>query len=129
MAVRRFEARIRHQPQLSIIDLDGEINAQDEEALNAAYTEATKGQPDAVLLNFKDVSYINSTGIALVVGLLAQSRKSGRKLLTCGLSEHYRKIFEITRLSDFMGIYNDERDAVSSFVTLTSQQRPSGGAQ
>jgi anti-anti-sigma factor len=66
-----------------------------------------------VLLNFGGVGYINSTGIALIVGLLAQARKERRQLLACGLSEHYREIFEITRLSDFMTTYADESAALT----------------
>ena len=57
-----------------------------------------------ILLNFQEVDYINSTGIALIVGLLAQARKSHRRLVVCGLSEHYQEIFRITRLSDFIEI-------------------------
>jgi anti-anti-sigma factor len=55
-----------------------------------------------VLLNFSGVEYINSTGIALIVGVLAQVRKAKRHLSTFGLSDHYTEIFQITRLADFM---------------------------
>jgi anti-anti-sigma factor len=65
------------------------------------------------VLNFRAVDYINSTGIALIVGLLAQARKSRRKLVVCGLSEHYQEIFRITRLSDFMEIFDDETSALA----------------
>ena len=65
------------------------------------------------MLNFEGVDYINSTGIALIVGLLAQARKSHRRLVVCGLSEHYQEIFRITRLSDFMQIFDDEPSALA----------------
>ena len=35
----------------------------------------------------------------------------------CGLSEHYRQIFAITRLSDFMAIFADEDSAVTATVS------------
>jgi anti-anti-sigma regulatory factor len=38
------------------------------------------------------------------VGLLARARTNGQVLSARGLSEHYRQIFEITRLADFMTI-------------------------
>ncbi len=56
------------------------------------------------MLNFAGVDYINSTGIALIVGLLAKARAAHTPLAATGLSEHYREIFTITRLSDFMEI-------------------------
>ena len=64
-----------------------------------------------LLLDFGDVAYINSTGIALIVGLLGRARADGVAVAACRLSDHYREIFEITRLSDFMSIHADERSA------------------
>jgi anti-anti-sigma factor len=113
MAEKTLEARVRQQPAATIIDLNGEINSFAEEALNAAYAEASRQNSNPILLNFSGVDYINSTGIALIVGLLAQARKTGRRLLTCGLSDHYQEIFRITRLSDFMSIYPDEAAALA----------------
>ena len=83
----------------------GEINAAADETLNGAYTEAESHDSTDIVLNFGDVDYINSTGIALIVGLLAQARKSHRRLVVFGLSDHYAEIFQITRLADFMSIY------------------------
>ena len=82
--------------------------------MDAAYGEATAGSDAPVLLNFTDVDYINSTGIALIVGLLARARADGVRLCACGLSEHYREIFEITRLSDFTTIADNEDRALSA---------------
>jgi anti-sigma B factor antagonist len=109
-----FEARVRHQDDAAIIDMWGEIYAGAEEMLNAAYAEAEGHNPTAVLLNFSNVGYINSTGITLIVGLLARARKSQRRLLACGLSEHYVEIFQITRLADYMGVFADEASALAA---------------
>lgn len=107
-----LEAQVRHQPTTAVIDLRGDIDGNGEETLNHAFAEAIALKPTAVLLNFRDVSYINSKGIALIVMLLAQARKSGIRLLTTGLSPHYIEIFNITRLSDFMQFYPDEQAAL-----------------
>jgi len=89
MAAKSLEAQVRHQPRVAIIDLHGEINAFAEDVLNKAYAEAESRRAEVILLNFSDVDYINSTGIALIVSLLARARKSKRRLLACGLSDHY----------------------------------------
>jgi anti-anti-sigma factor len=114
MMVKQLAASVRQQPSAAIIDLHGEINGFAEAALNAAYAEAEAGNPEVILLNFGGVDYINSTGIALIVGLLARARASGRRLLACGLSEHYVEIFTITRLADFMTVYPSEQSALVS---------------
>ena len=113
MAVRHLEAEVRPTPGGAVLDLRGEINGFAQEALDAAYAEAEKGDPAAIILNFEEVDYINSTGIALIVGLLAKARAAKRRLLAYGLSEHYVEIFNITRLSDFVGVYPDEESALS----------------
>jgi anti-anti-sigma factor len=114
MATSGFEAHIRHQPSVAIIDLQGEMNAFAENVLNAAYDKAISQQPEVILLNFRQVDYINSTGIALVVGLLKRARQAGLPLIACGLSEHYVEIFHITRLTDFLPLFPDEVTALAS---------------
>jgi anti-anti-sigma factor len=113
MEATRFDARARERDGVAVIDLRGEIDAGADEALERAYAAAVKASTRTVLLNFADVEYINSTGIALIVGLLARARKQGTRVLAAGLSEHYREIFEITRLADFMELYPDEEGAVA----------------
>ncbi len=103
-----FEAQRRTSGDLVVLDLRGEVDGQADEALNAAYDEAIAPNPKRVLLNFEGVSYINSTGIALIVGLLAEARRSDRAILACGLTEHYKEIFEITRISDFITVVENE---------------------
>ena len=113
MQAKHLEASVRQEPAGAVLDLRGEINGFGQETLDSAYAEAEKGDPEAIILNFERVDYINSTGIALIVGLLAKARAAKRKLLAYGLSEHYVEIFNITRLSDFVGVYPDEESALS----------------
>ncbi len=113
MQANHLEASVRPEPGSAVLDLRGEINGFGQQALDDAYAEAEAKDPEAILLNFEEVDYINSTGIALIVGLLAKARASKRKLLAYGLSEHYIEIFDITRLSDFVGVYPDEESSLS----------------
>jgi anti-anti-sigma factor len=119
MPVKQLEANIRQEPALAIIELNGEIDGFAEETLEKAYQDAEASQPQTILLNFTDVNYINSTGIALIVSMLAKARKEHRQLAISNLSDHYKEIFQITRLADFMSIYPDERTAREA---LTKQE-------
>ena len=113
MTASELQAEVREREGVPVIDLTGDVNSEAESALNDAYARATAGGTDAVVLNFARADYINSTGIALIVGLLAQARANRVQVKAFGLTEHYREIFEITRLSDFMTITDDEDRAVS----------------
>jgi anti-anti-sigma factor len=109
-----FEAGSRTTDALVIIDFRGEIDGSADEALNGAYADAIASDPKRVLLRFDEVTYINSTGIALLVGLLAEARRADRSVLACGLTDHYKEIFEITRIADFMTIFDDEAGALAA---------------
>ncbi len=69
---------------------------------------------EAVILNFKDLSYMNSGGIGLLVTTLIRARRKGHRLLAYGLNEHYREIFSLTRLDEAIGIYEDESAALEA---------------
>jgi anti-sigma B factor antagonist len=112
MPVKTLEAKVRHLQDYSIIDLKGDINSFAVETLNNAFSEASGQSTRAVLLNFSEVEYINSTGIALIVGLMSKARQNNQRLVTYGLSDHYVSIFNITRLSDYIGLYPDEASAL-----------------
>jgi anti-anti-sigma factor len=107
-----FHAAIRQVNEQVIIDLHGDINALANQELQVIYEKAEKGTTRTILLNFEKVSYINSTGIAIIVGLLTKARQSQHKIAACGLSDHYMEIFEITRLSDYIKVFVDEPSAL-----------------
>ena len=131
MPAKQLEASVRQKGSTAVIDLRGEINALAQETLEAAYAASEKESPEVILLNFEEVDYINSTGIALIVGLLAKARATKRRMLACNLSDHYVEIFNITRLSDFMHVFENEERALEEATTSRgghSTQKESDGA-
>jgi anti-anti-sigma factor len=124
MTLKTVEVRVRNLTPLVILDLGGDITNQADNDLRAAYEESAALHPAALLLNFTAVEYINSTGIALLVGLLARARSENRRVAAFGLSEHYREIFRITRLADFIDLYDDEESALHG---LSGDERSAGG--
>jgi anti-sigma B factor antagonist len=99
---------------VSIVDIHGEINAFAENALMDAYTQASTAGARAIILNFKGLDYMNSSGIGLLVTMLIRARRQNQRLIACGLSEHYRQIFELTRLNEAISIYLTEAEALSA---------------
>jgi anti-sigma B factor antagonist len=99
------EARVS-QPEadLALIELTGDVDAGAAEVLGDAYTAAAGQGAPRVMIDFARVGYINRTGIALIVGILARARRDQRQLIARGLSERYRQLFEITRLADFIQV-------------------------
>jgi anti-sigma B factor antagonist len=114
MAAMPAEATVRIDGSRAIVDLSGDINRDAEPVLMGAYEEAMGAGSQTLLLNFAATEFINSTGIAVIVGILARARQEQITVNACGLTEHYEHIFKITRLADFMPMFPDEQAALSS---------------
>src|SRR6476659_11211161 len=97
-----FSAEVSGGPELATLELHGDVNAAADDGLGVAWEAATALGAGVVLLDFSDAAYINSTGISLIVQLLADASRSGREVLSCGLNTQNTEIFQITRLSDYM---------------------------
>ena len=87
-------------PEGLILTLKGEITAAAEVVFGSLLK--LDPWPPAILLDFGEVEYINSAGIALLIGLLRQARSRGGALRVQGLSEHYRKIFRMVGLTEYV---------------------------
>jgi len=106
------EYRVRRVSDLIIIDLQGKLDAFAGVALDRAYAQIGQ-EVKTILLNFGGVDLINSTGIALLIGLIVQATKAGHRLLACCLSDHYVKVFQVARLSDYISMFADEATALA----------------
>ena len=104
MSAERFGVAVGERDGMPVIALTGDVDATAGDDLEAGYAAAIAGGPSALVLDFAAADYINSSGLAVIVGLLAQARSTGIEIRAQGLSDHYREIFEITRLADFMTI-------------------------
>ena len=89
-------------------------NASSESALTDAHNIASSQGAKALLLNFSNLEYMNSSGIGLLVALLVRANRHGQQLLAYGLNDHYRHIFELTRLTDAIGVHDSEADALAA---------------
>jgi anti-sigma B factor antagonist len=111
MTARQVSARV------SIIDIQGEVTAFAEHALMEAYTRASSPTTRVYILNFSGLEYMNSSGIGLLVTLLIRVNRQKQRLFAFGLSDHYRHIFELTRLNDAIRIFGTEAEALDAAHT------------
>jgi anti-sigma B factor antagonist len=107
MTVRKVNDRA------SIVDIEGDVTAC-EDALMEAYANATTDKTRAIVLNFNRLEYMNSGGIGLLVTLLIRANRQRQRLLAFGLNQHYRQIFQLTRLDEAIGIHESEAEALAA---------------
>jgi len=97
-----------------ILRIEGDVTSASEADLMAAYASIADGGTKLVVLDFSRLAYMNSGGIGLLLTLLFRAQRGGVRLVATGLSEHYRQIFELTRLDEAIAIHDDEATAVAA---------------
>lgn len=69
-----------------------------------------------VILDMKDVAYMNSAGIGIVVDTFRMFREVGGRMVLSGLSSDIARLFEMTKLNRFIEIYPSVEEAVAGIM-------------
>ncbi len=97
-----------------MIEITGEVTGASEAALSDAYDRAATDGTRAIVLDFGGLEYMNSSGIGLLVTLLVRAKRNHQRMLAYGLTDHYRQIFELTRLDEVISIHETEDAALAA---------------
>lgn len=111
-----LEATLRDKDNVTIIELRGSIKTnEDYDIFKSAIDQAIEKGTPKVLLNFRDVNFINSSGLGrLILAAKIISEDHGQLKIT-DLSEDLRELFVFTRLDSKIPIYSSEEEALSAF--------------
>src|ERR1051326_6536700 len=101
----------RERDGVAIIDLVGDVTT---------YAQETNQGAKYILMNFRQNDYINSAGIAILIGIVTEVNRSNQKLAVSGLSQHFQKIFRMVGLAQYADIYQDEDEAIKGFAAATT---------
>jgi len=95
----------KHQNDREIVVLvKGEIDAFTAPKLREELLPLAQGKNQLITVNLKDVSYLDSTGLGVFVGLFKQLKNNDGDLRLIELSDRLKRLFEITGLSNIMNI-------------------------
>jgi anti-anti-sigma factor len=112
----QVEVRSTDRPDASVLGIEGEITSASEKPLMDAFARAVDGGARTVILDFRNLDYMNSGGIGLLVTLLVRAQRQGQRLLAVGLNDHYRQIFSLTRLDEAIAIHDSTASALGAAV-------------
>src|SRR5271169_360018 len=106
----------RESEGIVILDLKGPLTLGhgDVELRDRLRTLHQSGKVN-IVLNLKDVSHIDSTGLGTLVFGLARLRKAGGRLALANVNRAHLKLFLLTKLALAFEFFSDEHDAVDSF--------------
>ncbi|MBX2865203.1 MAG: STAS domain-containing protein [Leptolyngbyaceae cyanobacterium MAG.088] len=71
---------------------------------------------DIVLLDMKQVTFMNSTGIGAMVAMLKIVRAKGKQIYLCGLTEQVKMIFELTKMDRVFKTFIDQQEFESKVL-------------
>jgi anti-sigma B factor antagonist len=104
----------REREGIAILDLKGRITVGEEAGTLRMEFGKFSGAAK-VILNLRDIDYIDSTGLGALVLGFTSLRKRGGELKLENLSRRNVELLVFTKLTTVFEIFNDEQDAVNSF--------------
>jgi anti-sigma B factor antagonist len=87
------------------VTLSGELDAYDAPSLRAAFAELAGGRPRVVVLDLSAVTFLDSTALGTIVGLLRRVREGGGELRVVLPEGTARRIFEVTALERALDVW------------------------
>lgn len=98
----------------NVLPLDGEIDLHVSPRVAVSLAQMTDKKVSPLVVDLSRVSYIDSSGLAVLIEAMQQVEEYGGRFALVGLQENVRSIFEIARLDQVFRIYPDVDAAVSA---------------
>ena len=110
-----LKASVRKQESVAIIDLKGEVTSFADETINSLVHTTVNEGFQKIIFNFTDVGYINSSGIAILIGIVTGPASNDVTFRVYGLTPHFKKIFRMIGLTQYVKVLGTEEDAIAAF--------------
>jgi anti-sigma B factor antagonist len=111
-----FEASVRHEGDVAIIDLTGRIVLNDgSAAVREAIAKLREAGANKILLNLAGVSFIDSSGLGELASAYARMHKDGGQLKLMNLPARIGDLLRITKLDTVLIAFPSEPAALQSF--------------
>ena len=108
--------KLEKRGDVTVFDLQGDVTTFAEPHINGAYKNAHDEGASKILLKFYEDAYINSGGIAVLIQMLAETKKNDQKVAVTGLSKHFQKIFNMVGITKFAKIYDTVDEAMEAMA-------------
>lgn len=103
----------RMKENAAIVDVAGELDLHSSQELRSVMLDAIRQQvAPRLILNLKGVSYIDSSGVSVLVEGLKASGGGKGKFALCGLGPEVRDVLKLTQLLPVFEVYENEDDCL-----------------
>jgi anti-sigma B factor antagonist len=108
-----LKLRTRHTDGVIVIEVGGEVELHSAQQLRDELVQACKAEQPRIVVDLSGVSFIDSSGLGVLVGALKRVRERGMLSLACP-QQRVRRVFEITGLTQVFPIYSRVEEAVAA---------------
>ena len=98
----------------NVLPLEGEIDLHVSPRIALSLAQMVKKKPDKLVIDLSKVSYIDSSGLAVLIEAMQSVEEYGGKFAIAGMQETVRSIFEIARLDQVFRIFPDVNSALAA---------------
>ncbi len=110
-----LKAMVRQQEaSVAIIDLKGEVTSFADETIRSLINSIVHDGFQKIVFNFTDVNYINSSGIAILIGIVTSPAHKDITFRVYGLTPHFKKIFRMIGLTQYVKVSGTEEEALAA---------------
>jgi anti-sigma B factor antagonist len=111
-----MEISSRNEENVTILSVEGEIDLESSPVLREQLKKLSNARCARLLINFSNVSYIDSSGLATVIEYFQSSQSYQGKLGICALTPRIKNSFSIVRLDEIFSIYPDEPTGLAALA-------------
>ena len=99
-----FRVDLRSDRQGLIVALAGEFDLAGVAQFEHALAAVADAEPARVVVDFTELQFIDSTGIAAIVGAMAERERAGDRLCACGVRGQVQRLLELVGVSDRLSL-------------------------
>jgi anti-sigma B factor antagonist len=110
-----MQINVEDKGGIAVYRMTGDIDINTSPDVKKSFDRTISAKKNKVVINLKDVGYVDSSGLATLVEILKNLRSYGGKLKLTNLSGKVKGLFEITKLDKLFDIVAEEKDALGAF--------------
>lgn len=115
-----LQLELEHGRKALIVRLKGELDHHTAETVKARMEQALEeGGVTHVILSLKDLTFMDSSGLGVILGRYKQVSAKGGKMVVCDVNPAVYRLFEMSGLFKIVSVRDDEREALSSLEVVS----------
>ncbi|HEY0827053.1 MAG TPA: anti-sigma F factor antagonist [Bacilli bacterium] len=115
-----LQIEMEHHRKALIVRLKGELDHHNAHLVKARMEEAIeKGDSSHIILSMKDLDFMDSSGLGVILGRYKQITGKGGKMVVCDINPAIYRLFEMSGFFKILTIQDNERLALSSLGVVS----------